>query len=50
MLDENWVRFTQTGNIYDYLKYRQAENGLKAENDAQNYEGFSNQRADDRGE
>ena len=50
MIDENWVRFTQTGNIYDYLKYRQAENRSKAENDAQNYEGFSNQRADDRGE
>ena len=50
MLDENWVRFTQTGNIYDYLKYRQAEDGSKAENNAQNYEGFSNQRTDDRGE
>lgn len=50
MLDENWVRFTQTGNILEYLKYRQTENAVKAENDAQNYEGLSDKRADHRGE
>lgn len=50
MLDDNWVRFTQTGNIYDYLKYKENENILRAENDAQNNEGFGNQGADDRGE
>lgn len=50
MQDDNWVRFTQTGNILDYLKYKQAENAVKAENDAQRYEGFSDQGANDRGE
>lgn len=50
MLDENWVNFTQTGNILDYLKYKQNEKNLRAENDAQENEGFSNKRTDHWGE
>ncbi len=50
MIDDNWVRFTQTGNIYEYLKYRQNEDKLKAENNAKSNEGFGNKGADDRGE
>ena len=26
MLDENWFNFTQTGNILDYLKFKENEN------------------------
>lgn len=50
MLDENWLQFTKTGNILDYLKYKESENGLKAENNAKNNEGFSNKGTDYRGE
>ena len=50
MLDESWVNFTKTGNILDYLKYKENENGLKAENNAQNNEGLSNKGTDYRGE
>ncbi|MDE6123824.1 MAG: hypothetical protein K2G22_01170 [Eubacterium sp.] len=49
MLDENWVNFTQTGNINDYLKYKQNEK-LKAENNAKNNQGFSDKGTDYRGE
>lgn len=50
MLDSNWVRFTQTGNINDYLKYKQSEHELKAENNADKYQGFSDKGTDYRGE
>lgn len=50
MLDENWVNFTQTGNIFDYLKYKRNEQELKAEYDTKNNEGLSNKRTDDWGE
>ncbi|MEZ3422061.1 MAG: hypothetical protein K1V95_09165 [Eubacterium sp.] len=50
MLDENWVHFTQTGNIFDYLKYKQNEQGFKAENDTENNKGLSYKRTDNWGE
>ena len=50
MLDENWNQFTQTGSVNDYLKYKQNENNLKAENNANNYQRDSNKRAEHRGE
>ncbi len=50
MLDENWVNFTQTGNILEYLKYRNNEKNLKAENNAQNNKGACDKGTDDRGE
>ncbi len=50
MIDENWVRFTQTGNINDYLKYKENENYLKAENNANNYQGTCDKRTEYRGE
>lgn len=49
MLDEDWIHFTQTGNINYYLKYKQNEN-LRAENNAKNNEGLSDTGADYRGE
>lgn len=50
MLDENWVNFTQTGNILDYLKYKQNEQEFKEEYDTENNKGFSDKRTDDWGE
>ena len=50
MIDDYWVHFTQTGNIYDYLKYKKSENELKAENNAKGNEGLGNQGAENRGE
>ncbi len=50
MLDENWVNFTRTGNIYDYLKYKSNERNLKADNNAQNDQGTGDKGADNRGE
>ena len=50
MLDENWFNFTHTGNILDYLKFKENENRLKAENNAKNNEGLSNKGTDYRGE
>lgn len=50
MLDENWLHFTETGNINDYLKYKQHENDLKAKSDANNYQRYSNKGTEHRGE
>lgn len=50
MLDENWINFTKTGNILDYLKYKESENNLRAENNAKNNEGLSYKGTDYRGE
>ncbi|MDE6722912.1 MAG: hypothetical protein K2J55_01820 [Eubacterium sp.] len=50
MLDESWVHFTKTGNILDYLKYKENENNLRAENNAKNNEGLSNKGTDHWGE
>lgn len=50
MLDENWLNFTKTGSIIDYLKYKEHENSLKAENHAEKNEGFSNKGTDHWGE
>lgn len=50
MIDENWLHFTQTGNINDYLKYKQHENDLKAEGNADNHKGYSDKGTEYRGE
>ncbi len=50
MLDENWVNFTRTGNILDYLKYKENEEVLRVEYDTKNNEGLSNKRTDHWGE
>lgn len=50
MLDENWLKFTKTGNILDYLKYKENENDLRAENNAKNNEGLSHKGTDYWGE
>ncbi len=50
MIDENWVKFTQTGSINDYLKYKENENYLKAEENANNYQGTCNKGTEYRGE
>lgn len=50
MLDENWLNFTKTGSVLDYLKYKENENSLRAENNAKNNEGISNKGTDNRGE
>lgn len=50
MIDENWVNFTRTGNILEYIKYKQNEQNLRADYDTKNNEGFSNKRTDNRGE
>lgn len=49
MLDD-WTKFTQTGSVYDYLKYKQNEKDLKAENNADDYKGSCNKSTDYRGE
>ena len=50
MLDENWLNFMKTGNILDYLKYKENENHLRAENHEEANEGFSNKGTNYRGE
>ncbi|MGN0522072.1 MAG: hypothetical protein ACI4IQ_05480 [Eubacterium sp.] len=47
MKDNSWTDFCNTGSIEDYLKYK--ENEKAKENDDFN-QGFSNKRADNRGE
>lgn len=51
MADNGWFDFTQTGSIFDYLKYRENQNGKeKVTADDRLDKGISNQRTDDRGE
>ncbi|MCM1115650.1 MAG: hypothetical protein NC397_09160 [Clostridium sp.] len=47
MTDENWNAFWKSGSIYDYLNFKENE---KVKDDDNLYQGFSNQRADNRGE
>lgn len=50
MLDSDWIHFTQTGNINYYLKYKENEKNLKADNNADFNKGTCDKRTDDRGE
>ena len=42
-MDELWNKFTQSGSVEDYLKYRESK-------DADNSQRLDNKRTDDRGE
>lgn len=47
MADNSWLEFTQTGSVFDYLKYKEHE---KVTADDKLNQGISNQRTDNRGE
>lgn len=46
MQDNNWIEFTASGSVFDYLKYKEKE---KAQNNVAD-KGISNKGADNRGE
>lgn len=46
-----WHNFAKTGNVYDYLKYKQDEENIKADiSNASNNQGLDYKRTDDRRE
>lgn len=56
MDDNKWLNFLETGNVSDYLKYKEQERkqsdltGLKDQNHGSFNKGFGDQGTDDRGE
>lgn len=46
MIDNDWLSFTASGSVQDYLKYKEKE---KADNNVNN-KGIGNKGADNRGE
>lgn len=47
MNDQNWLNFTQSGKVEDYLKYIEKK---ELKQDEYRDQGFSNQRTDNWGE
>jgi len=50
VLDNDWIHFTETGNINYYIKHKENERKLKAENYADNNKGTCDKVTDYRGE